>query len=67
MIYVAIIENNIVKNIVVENDSWQNPNNGTCIVYDTQKPVNIGWSVVNNEIVNPNPVEKQISPTIILK
>jgi hypothetical protein len=65
MIYVAIIENNVVTNIVVEADNWQNPNDGTAIVYDMENPASIGWLVVNGVIINPDPTPELPNPPII--
>ena len=61
---VAVIENNTVVNIIVQNDSWVNPDTNIYIEYNNSSPAAIGWSVVNGVIIDPRPPQEPY-PSII--
>ena len=52
---IAVIQDDVVVNIIVESDDWVNPDDGTMIEYDDEHPAAIGWLVIDGVIVDPNP------------
>lgn len=61
---IAVIENDVVVNIIVETDEWVNPDPIVFIEYDDAHPAAIGWPVVDGVIVDPNP--PQPPPPVII-
>lgn len=53
----AVVENNIVTNVIVANNAniAQQITNKTCIEYDKSNPAGIGWTYDGEKFVAPKP------------
>jgi hypothetical protein len=51
----AKVENNIVVNVVVADDSWIAQQGGEWIEYTPESPAGIGWEVKNGVVIVPPP------------
>jgi hypothetical protein len=49
----AQIENGVVVNVVVADDSWIAAQGGEWIEYTPENPAGIGWEVINGVVIIP--------------